>query len=192
MPPTYFLAFALLIGGFAVAVAQADPSPRVLGGYVLALIVVIHATTAILYDEPRYAWTYPHLGVINLIAATGRANRQVDIYNNWPAFFAFNAWFTKTSGLAAIRYAGWAQLFFNVDQRVRDALRAARTDARRAGAVDRRIVLRDRQLGGSGLSGAPGVRIRALPGRHRAVPAVRSRAHQTSPPTGPVGGGHGD
>ncbi len=113
LPPTYFLAFALLIGGFAVAVAQADSSPRVLGGYVLALIVVIHATTAILYAEPRYAWTYPHLGVINLIAATGRANRQVDIYNNWPTFFAFNAWFTKTSGLAAIRYAGWAQLCFN-------------------------------------------------------------------------------
>jgi GT2 family glycosyltransferase len=113
LPPTYFLAFALLIGGFVVAVAQEDSSPRILGGYVLALIVVIHATTAFLYDEPRYAWAYPHLGVINLIAATGRANRQVDIYNNWPAFFAVNAWFTKTSGLAAIRYAGWAQLCFN-------------------------------------------------------------------------------
>ena len=23
---------------------------------------------ALLYDEPRYAWTYKHLGVINLIA----------------------------------------------------------------------------------------------------------------------------
>jgi GT2 family glycosyltransferase len=114
LPPTYFLAFALLVGGFAMAVTREDPNPRVLGGYVLALIVVIYATTAILYDEPRYAWAYPHLGVINLIAATGTANRAVDIYNNWPSFFALNAWFTKTSGLAAIQYAGWAQLCFNV------------------------------------------------------------------------------
>ena len=112
-PPTYLVAFALLIGGFGVAVSREEPNPRVLGGYVLALIVVIHATTAILYDEPRYAWTYPHLGVINLIAATGRASREVDIYNNWPSFFALNAWFTKTSGEAAIHYAGWAQLCFN-------------------------------------------------------------------------------
>ena len=69
----------------------------------LALIVVIHATTAILYDEPRYAWTYPHLGVINLIAATGQANRDIDIYNNWPSFFAFNAWLTQGRGLARDR-----------------------------------------------------------------------------------------
>ena len=132
LPPTYFLAFALLIGGFAVAVAQEDCSPWILGGYVLALIVVIHATTAILYDEPRYAWAYPHLGVINLIAATGRANRQVDIYNNWPAFFALNAWFTKTSGLAAIRYAGWAQLCFNAFNvfAMRFALRGITRDER--------------------------------------------------------------
>jgi GT2 family glycosyltransferase len=132
MPPTYFLAFALLIGGFAVAVTREDPSPRVLGGYVLALIVVIHATTAILYAEPRYAWAYPHLGVINLIAASGRANRDVDIYNNWPTFFALNAWFTKTSGLAAIRYAGWAQLCFNAINvlAMRFALRGLTRDER--------------------------------------------------------------
>jgi GT2 family glycosyltransferase len=114
MPPTYFLAFALLLVGFANAVTSGNPNPRLLGAYVLALIVVIHATTALLYGEPRYAWTYPHLGVINLIAQAGGANRQVDIYNNWPSFFALNAWFSKTSGLAAIAYAGWAQVFFNV------------------------------------------------------------------------------
>jgi hypothetical protein len=114
LPPTYILAFALLLTGFAVAVSREDPSRRLLGAYVLVAIVVIHGTTALLYDQPRYAWTYKHLGVINLIAATGRADRQIDIYNNWPSFFALNAWFSKTSGLAPIAYAGWAQLFFNL------------------------------------------------------------------------------
>ncbi|MBV9797289.1 MAG: glycosyltransferase [Solirubrobacterales bacterium] len=132
LPPTYFLAFAVLLAGFAVAVTSREANPRLLGAYVLALIVVIHATTASLYDEPRYAWTYPHLGVINLIAATGHANRQVDIYNNWPSFFALSAWFTKTSGLAAIAYAGWAQLWFNLFNvfAVRFALRGLTRDER--------------------------------------------------------------
>jgi GT2 family glycosyltransferase len=132
MPSTYFFAFGLLLIGFAAAITSEYGTPRLLGAYVLALIVVIHATTPILYDEPRYAWTYPHLGVINLIAAAGRSNRQVDIYNNWPSFFALNAWFGKTSGLAAIAYAGWAQLFFNLFNvfAVRFALRGLTRDER--------------------------------------------------------------
>lgn len=132
MPPTYFLAFALLLVGFAVAAASDERDPRLLGAYVLALVVVIHATTAVLYAEPRYAWVYKHLGVINLIASTGRVDRSIDIYNNWPSFFAANAWLSKTSGLTPIAYAGWAQLFFNLVNvaAVRFALRGVTRDER--------------------------------------------------------------
>jgi hypothetical protein len=132
MPSTYFLSFALLIAGFAIAVTSRQVNPRLLGAYVIALIFVIHATTALLYDEPRYAWTYPHLGVINLIAATGHTDRQVDIYNNWPSFFALSAWFSRTSGLSAIASAGWAQLLFNLFNvlAIRFALRGLTRDER--------------------------------------------------------------
>ncbi|MBV9003119.1 MAG: glycosyltransferase [Solirubrobacterales bacterium] len=132
MPATYFLAFALLLVGFAIAASSGGLDPRVLGLYILALIVVLHATTAILYDEPRYAWVYKHLGVINLIASTGAADRNVDIYNNWPSFFAANAWLSKTSGVGSIDYAGWAQLFFNLvgAAAVRFALRGVTRDER--------------------------------------------------------------
>lgn len=114
MPPTYFLAFALLLIGFAMAVTNDEFSPKLLGLYVVALVLVIHGTTPLLYDEPRYAWTYKHLGVIELIARTGGVDRQIDIYNNWPAFFGANAWFSKAVGLGPIAYAGFAQLFFNL------------------------------------------------------------------------------
>lgn len=114
LPPLYFLAFALVLVGFSVAATRRDLPPRLLGAYVFVLVVVLHATTALLYDEPRYAWTYRHLGVINLLAATGHADRSIDIYNNWPGFFAANAWLSKTSGVGAIGYAGWAQVFFNL------------------------------------------------------------------------------
>jgi GT2 family glycosyltransferase len=130
--PTYFLAFALLLVGFAVAVTREKPAPVLLGTYVLALVLVLHGTAPLLYDEPRYAWLYKHLGVIQLIAGTGQVDRQIDIYNNWPAFFAANAWISRTTGVAAIAYAGWAQLFFNVANvlAVRFALRGLTRDER--------------------------------------------------------------
>lgn len=132
VPPTYFVAFALLLMGFAVAAAGAERRPALLGAYVLALVVVLHATTALLYQEPRYAWVYKHLGVINLIARTGAVNRDIDIYNNWPAFFATNAWLTRTGGITPIAYAGWAQVFFNLwyVYALRFALRALTSDER--------------------------------------------------------------
>lgn len=114
LPVTYFLALGLLLVGFLEAATRSDPSPKLLGAYVLALILLLHGTTPLLYDEPRYAWTYKHLGVIELIASTGGVDREIDIYNNWPGFFAANAWFSSVLDLKPIAYAAWAQVFFNV------------------------------------------------------------------------------
>jgi GT2 family glycosyltransferase len=114
LPVTYFLALGLLLVGFLDAATRSDPSPKLLGAYVLALILLLHGTTPLLYDEPRYAWTYKHLGVIELIASTGGVDREIDIYNNWPGFFAANAWFSSVVDLKPIAYAAWAQVFFNV------------------------------------------------------------------------------
>jgi GT2 family glycosyltransferase len=132
MPPTYFLAIALLLCGFVAAVTRPVLSQRLLGAYVLALVVVLHATTPLLYDQPRYTWTYTHLGVINFIAETGGVDRHVDIYNNWPGFFALNAWFSRATGVAPAAYAEWAQLFFNLANvaALRFALRGVTSDER--------------------------------------------------------------
>jgi GT2 family glycosyltransferase len=114
LPFTYYLALALLLVGFLDAATRTDPSARLLGVYVLALILLLHGTTPLLYDEPRYSWTYKHLGVINLIASTGGVDRAIDIYNNWPGFFAGVAWFSNVVDLKPIAFAAWAQVFFNV------------------------------------------------------------------------------
>ena len=114
LPPTYFVAFGLLLVGFALAVTQRPFEVKLAFLYVLALILVVHGTTPLLYAEPRYIWVYKHFGVINVIAATGRADRALDIYNNWPGFFAANAWLTRLTGLAPASYAPWAQVFFNL------------------------------------------------------------------------------
>jgi hypothetical protein len=132
LPASYYLAFALLLIGFAAAM-QPDPLPsRLLWAYVLTFIVLLHATAPLLYDEPRFAWTYKHLGVIDFIAKTGGTDRHVDIYNNWPGFFALNAWLSKVGGVAPIAYAAWAPLLLNVFDVlvVRFALRGVTDDAR--------------------------------------------------------------
>jgi hypothetical protein len=52
--------------------------------------------------------------VIDYVMAHGQVDRSVDIYQNWPGFFALNAWLSKTAGIAPIDYAGWAQPFFGL------------------------------------------------------------------------------
>ena len=114
MPASYFLAFALLLVGFVVAVSRPVVEPRLLGVYVVALILVLHGTTPLLYDEPRYPWVFTHLGVISFIGEAGVADRRVDIYNNWPGFFALASWLTRLTELPPSAYAEWAQVFFNL------------------------------------------------------------------------------
>jgi hypothetical protein len=114
LPLTYYAVLGLLVAGFCTAAVAAPPRVAILGAYVLMLILVLHGTTAVLYPEPRYTWVYKHLGVIDYIATHGSANRDIDIYQNWPGFFALNAWFSQISGWKPIDYAAWAQVFFEV------------------------------------------------------------------------------
>jgi GT2 family glycosyltransferase len=132
MPATYFIAVGLLLVGFTATLSRDDLSNRVVWLYALALILVLHGTTAVLYDEPRYAWTYKHLGVIALIDHARAVDRSVDIYNNWPGFFALAAWLSAVTGVSAISYAAWAQVFFNLANVValRFALRGLTSDER--------------------------------------------------------------
>jgi glycosyltransferase involved in cell wall biosynthesis len=132
LPPTYFVAFGLLLAGFIAAVTRPVLPMRLLWVYVAALIIVLHGTTPLLYDEPRYTWTYTHLGVVALIAHTGAVDRTIDIYNNWPGFFALVAWLTSAAGIGAASFAAWAQVFFNMANvvAVQFALRGVTRDER--------------------------------------------------------------
>jgi transposase-like protein len=114
LPPAYYVALVLVTLGFALEASRPHVRPLVLGAHVVTLMIMLHATTAILYPEPRYAWTYKHLGVVDYIAVHGHFDRSIDIYHNWPGFFALNAWFSKSTGISPLDYAAWAQLFFGL------------------------------------------------------------------------------
>lgn len=114
LPVTYFLALATLTAGFGWAIASRRDNTVLLAAYTVALVLVLHATTAALYPEPRYAWVYKHLGVIRYISVHGSVNRDVDIYQNWPGFFALSAWFARVTGWSPQSFAAWAQPAFEL------------------------------------------------------------------------------
>lgn len=112
LPATYFGAVLLAVGGAIAALIGRREMPGAFAVHLGALIVFLHGTAALLYEEPRYPWVYKHLGVIQYIEVNGSVDRSLDIYNNWPGFFAGNALLAAASGLEAAAYAPWAQIFF--------------------------------------------------------------------------------
>jgi hypothetical protein len=114
LPVTYYLALGLIAAGFVIAISDWAPSPALLALQTVALVLVLHATTAILYPEPRYTHTYKYLGVIDYIRVHGAVDRHVDVYQNWPGFFTLNAWLERAGGIRPISYAAWAQTFFEL------------------------------------------------------------------------------
>jgi hypothetical protein len=114
-PIAFFAALALLVASFVAALCSARPSQAVLAGHVLALVVFLHGTAPLLFPLPSYPWVYTHFGVVRYIDLHGRLDSSVDIYQNWPAFFALSAWFTRVAGTRGpIEFAAWAQVFFNL------------------------------------------------------------------------------
>ena len=90
-------------------------SPRVFAFTVMAIIVVVAVTPAIVYTLPRYDWTQKHIGVIRLFAITGHLHGNIDIYQSWPGFFAAFAWLrdvVQVDRLEAI--ARWWPAFIDV------------------------------------------------------------------------------
>jgi hypothetical protein len=76
---------------------------------------MLYGTAALVYSQGRYSWLYKTIGVVQYVNANGQLNRTIDIYQNWPGFFAFAAWFGKIAGVASpLAYAKWAQLVFEL------------------------------------------------------------------------------
>ena len=182
LPPIWFAAFALLLVGFAVALSGTRPRPLVLALYVLGLVALLHATALLLYDGPRFAWTYKHLGVTELIAATGHAHRSLDIYGNWPGFFAASAWLTDVGRRRADPLRGLVGGLLHARRRRRRGLRRARRHARPAAGLGHGLDVPHRRLGRADLLRAAGDRLRARAGDHRAVPALRAAAQRPPAP----------
>nr|WP_296069317.1 hypothetical protein [uncultured Actinoplanes sp.] len=114
LPAAWYAALAVLVViAVVTAVLNAGRSVLLAAGTV-AIVLVVHATPALLYAEPRYTWTYKHLGVVNTILAQHAAPRAADIYFDWPGFFTAAGWLSQSTGISLHELAAWSPPFFNI------------------------------------------------------------------------------
>ena len=111
--PTFFVAVALCAAGFTVALTRRSRPRWAPAAYLVLLILIIHGTVPLLLDQPQYAWTYKHLGVVEYIRATGTVGLPDDIYQQWPGLFAAAAQLTELAGVPGAVLADWSAVFFN-------------------------------------------------------------------------------
>jgi hypothetical protein len=115
LPVVFYGGVATLIASFIVELRNNEPSTWRLALHVVVLIVMLYGTAGFVYREGRYPWLYGTIGVVQYVNAHGRLDRSIDIYQNWPGFFAAAAWFDKVAGVTSpLTYAKWAQMVFEL------------------------------------------------------------------------------
>jgi hypothetical protein len=111
LPVVFYAGVALLVVSAVVELARDRPSGGRMSMHAVALVVMLYGIAPLVYSEGRYSWLYKTIGVVQYVNAHGHLNRYIDIYQNWPGFFAFAAWFGKVAGVASpLAYAKWTQL----------------------------------------------------------------------------------
>lgn len=115
LPLIYFAGIALLVISAVIELRHVRLSEWRLAAHAVVLVVMLYATAPIVYPAGRYAWLYKTIGVVQYINAHGQTNDTIDIYQNWPGFFALAGWFSKVAGVASpLAYAKWAQVVFEL------------------------------------------------------------------------------
>ena len=96
--PAWYVGLATLV----VAISLGQRSSNFFAGLpVVVLQFVIAASSAIVFDAPRYAWTVKQLGVTSYVMLHGSTNASIDIYQAWPGLFTGVAWLTRVSHLSS-------------------------------------------------------------------------------------------
>ncbi|MFD9060099.1 glycosyltransferase [Kitasatospora purpeofusca] len=118
LPPLWYAVPVLLTVGFVAVLRAPVVRHRWAGAYVLALILMIHATPSLLYPTLRYAWAWKHVAIIDTMLRHGGAvpgAGKLDVYNQWPGFFEFHALVLRATGLdSVLGYASWYPVITNV------------------------------------------------------------------------------
>ena len=115
LPVVFYAGVVLLVLSALVESAVENSSPLRMGLHAAGLVVMLYGTGALVYPEGRYSWLYKTIGVVQYVNAHGQLDRTIDIYQNWPGFFALAAWFDKVAGVSSpLVYARWAQVVFEL------------------------------------------------------------------------------
>jgi hypothetical protein len=115
LPIIFYAGIVVVLASAIVELARRDISTWRMALHAVALVVMLYGTAPLIYPDARYSWLYKTVGVVQYVNAGGSLNPTIDIYQNWPGFFALAEWFDKVAGVASpLVYAKWAQLLFEL------------------------------------------------------------------------------
>ncbi len=116
LPLTGYAALVVLTISYFVGVHQGR-SAFEMALHIGVLIVIFHATPALLSGTVRYAWAWKHIGIVDFIQRSGLVDPDIglfDVYHNWPSAFGMAAFLTEIAGFeTAASFAAWAPTVFN-------------------------------------------------------------------------------
>ncbi|WP_155944096.1 hypothetical protein [Mycobacterium sp. 360MFTsu5.1] len=88
------LALVLTVTGFVVAIVVHREIMAAVA--ILVALIVDRVTVPMITEVPIYTWTYKHIGIVDYILKNhALPPTGVDVYNQWPGFFAGMAWFSS-------------------------------------------------------------------------------------------------
>lgn len=108
LSPPFHLSLTLVAAGFAWQMSYGRPTGVLPYLYLLALVLVLHATPALVYGTLRYSWAWKHLGIVDYIQRHGAVDRSIPFlaaYHNWPGLFVATAWLSDRFGMRAVDLA---------------------------------------------------------------------------------------
>jgi hypothetical protein len=94
--PLWYLGVGLIVLSLAVSRSYAEAATAI---GVLALIVVLTGTPAIVYDLPRIQSSAKHVEMVQQIRHEHVLRAAVVVYNGWPGFFSAMAWLADAAGI---------------------------------------------------------------------------------------------
>lgn len=110
LPAAFYVGLALAVVSIIWLLGRPQLSGPRLVVHLVALVIMIAGTPALIYPAPRYPWLYKHVGVVQYINLHGALNQTIDIYQNFPGFFALVAWFDRVTGVTSpLQFAAWTE-----------------------------------------------------------------------------------
>lgn len=108
---TFLAATVLTVGVIVLALRSIRTAWPAAVAAICLLLVEFNGTQVMFDSTPISSWTYKHFGVVDYIFHGGALNNPLDIYQQWPGFFAAAAGLVRLSGRSELSFANWAQLF---------------------------------------------------------------------------------
>lgn len=94
---------------FVLAIGRSATRTWVPGALLAGLVVLLYGVAHAVSGFPRNAVAWRHIGIAEALAESG-VDPHIDIYFNWPGFFAGLATFVEATGLSSLQIALWAPL----------------------------------------------------------------------------------